>query len=300
MKKNILITGGAGFIGYSLALKLLENENVANIVIYDDLSRNNHNIFASGFFKNPRTKFILGNILDQSKFKEALEGIDVVYHLAAIVSEPNRDADSQYFEQINHWGTSIVANEIKNSAVETVIYASSIYVYGHSDGPQSLDSHIQPNSFYGISKLKGEKQLKAILAGSKNLKIFRIGNVFGINATTRYDLLINKLCFDAKYLNHINIYGSGNQIRPVISLENCAKILEQAFQKKSEEDNLENLFQRNLSIMDIVDGLKTIYPNLQYNFVNRNMKMKSIILNKKIETEKNAIKYLLQKIIEII
>jgi UDP-glucose 4-epimerase len=103
---KILITGGAGYIGYSLVKQLLEDvEQLHSITIYDNLSRRNYSFFTEAKFDHKPIKFIHGDILDGRQLGQALQGIDCVIHLAAKVTTPFADADAHSFDQINHWGT---------------------------------------------------------------------------------------------------------------------------------------------------------------------------------------------------
>ena len=123
---KILITGGAGYIGYSVVKQLLEDVgNVHSIAIYDNLSRRNFSFFTEAKFDHKPVKLIQGDILDGRSLQKALEGIDCVVHLAARVTTPFADADAHSFDQVNHWGTAQLAYAIEKSSVSKVIYMSS-------------------------------------------------------------------------------------------------------------------------------------------------------------------------------
>jgi len=274
---RILITGGAGYIGYSLVDELLANNKIQEIIIYDNLSHANYQFFVAQRQNTSKITFIQGDILDSRKLEQVLKGVDVVYHLAAKVSEPERDIDSHYFEQTNHWGTSILANEIEKARPKKVIYASSMYVYGYQGKPIELTTPTTPNSFYGSSKLRGEEQLNRI-KDFTDTYIFRIANTYGFNPCIRFDLLINRLLFDAHYKNKITIYGDGNQVRAFIDVRNVARTLALVLNDELETGTY-NLAQFNFSINEIYDELKKMYPDLQYFYVNQHIEMKSIVVD---------------------
>jgi UDP-glucose 4-epimerase len=85
---NILITGGAGYVGTELAHVLDAHDAIDQILIYDNLSRGNYNLFMEGNFTSGKISFIQGDILDQRSLSKALRGVDLVYHLAAKVTTP--------------------------------------------------------------------------------------------------------------------------------------------------------------------------------------------------------------------
>jgi len=210
---RVLITGGAGYLGYSLVKQLLEAvEQLHSVTIYDNLSRKNYSLFTEARFNQKPVHFIRGDILDGRTLSAALNDIDCVVHLAAKVTTPFADHEMHLYDQVNHWGSAQLATAIEQSSVQKVIYLSSISVYGSSDSP--IDELIEPNphSFYGISKLAGEKQIIP-LQNTRDIYILRSGNVYGYNPAYRIDAVINKLMFDANFIGRIKINGSGEQHR---------------------------------------------------------------------------------------
>ena len=119
---RILITGGAGYIGYSLVKQLLEDvDQLHSIVIYDNLSRRNYSFFTEAKFDHKPVKLIQGDILDGRMLEQALEGIDCVVHLAAKVTTPFADSDAHTFDQVNHWGSAQLAFAVEKSNVSKII-----------------------------------------------------------------------------------------------------------------------------------------------------------------------------------
>ena len=88
----IVVTGGAGYVGTALVEALAKRDEVEDVVVYDNLSRSNPNLFLSEKLPSDKIHFVRGDILDSRRLKRELQGIDVVYHLAARVSTPFADA----------------------------------------------------------------------------------------------------------------------------------------------------------------------------------------------------------------
>jgi UDP-glucose 4-epimerase len=272
---QILITGGAGYVGYSLVKQLLEDvDEIHSITIYDNLSRKNYSFFTEAKFDNKPVKFIQGDILDGRTLDAALKGIDCVVHLAAKVTTPFADHEAHFYEQINHWGTAQLVSAIEKSDVKKVIYLSSMSVYGTHD--TWLDEHTEPapTSFYGISKLDGEKQLQT-LRHSHELYVIRSGNVYGYNPAYRIDAVINRFMFDAHFHRRIQINGSGEQSRSFIHVDKIAAYLAGAVDGKY-EPGLYNAVEHNLTVNEIAGYMRSMYPALETIHVSFNLNMRSV------------------------
>lgn len=275
---KILITGGAGYIGTELTHQLLQNPAVSEIIIYDNLSRKNYNLFL-GHNKLPdqRIKFVLGDILDSYKLRKVISEADIVYHLAAKVLTTFSNDDPHLFEQVNHWGTAELSYALENSKVQKVIYISSTSVYGATDDQIEEDTEPQPRTYYGISKYNGEKMI-ARLADRLQPYIIRCGNVYGYNRSLRFDAVINKFMFDAHFTNRITIQGSGLQQRAFVHIDKVGRDLA-TLPGKDLAPGTYNLVDKNLSVMDVVDSLKDVYPSLETLFILQDRKSRSLLIN---------------------
>lgn len=275
---KILITGGAGYIGTELTHQLLQNPEVTEIIIYDNLSRKNYNLFL-GHNKLPdkRIKFVLGDILDSYKLRKVIAETDVVYHLAAKVLTTFSNDDPHLFEQVNHWGTAELSYALENSKVQKVIYLSSSSVYGASEEQIEDDTPPQPRTYYGISKHNGEKMISR-LSDRMQTYVIRCGNVYGYNRSLRFDAVINKFMFDAHFTNRITIQGSGLQQRAFVHVDKVGRDLA-ALVNIALASGVFNLVDKNLSVMEVADTLKDIYPSLETLFILQDRKSRSLFIN---------------------
>lgn len=275
---RILITGGAGYIGTELVYKLATMPDVKSITIYDNLSRGNYNLFLGRQkISDIPVNFIYGEILDSRKLRKALEHIDVVYHFAAKVTTPFANLDGHIFEQVNHWGTAELVYALEESNVQTFIYASSTAVYGNNSIPADESTPPSPDSFYSISKYRAEQHVHRLFK-KMNTIIIRLGNVYGYSKSMRFDAVINRFMFDAHYTSRITINGTGMQHRSFIHINKVTHILSQLPYLQVSGSTF-NVTDRNLSIMDIVEVLKEIYPNLESFFINQNYAGHDLLVN---------------------
>jgi UDP-glucose 4-epimerase len=276
---NILITGGAGYIGTELIGKLTQNPEVSKIVVYDNLSTGSHALFAGPKYQNyEKIQFIEAELLDSRKLKKALVGIDVVYHLAAKVTTPYANVDAHYFEQVNHWGTAELVYAVEESDVKQFIYISSIGVYGSSQS-EEIDENTEanPRTFYAISKFRGEEHVRRLESKIKT-HIIRCGNVYGYSRSMRFDSVINKWIFESNFNNQISIHGNGKQSRAFLQIDLLCDVFDQLLTKEV-PSGIYNLVERNMTMMDIVDILKAINPPLEFIFINQHLNLKSISVN---------------------
>lgn len=273
---RILITGGAGYIGYSLVRQLIRDLGpLTSIIIYDNLSRRNYSFFTEGKFDDKPVKFIQGDILDGRMLQQALEGIDCVVHLAAKVTTPFADTEAHSFDQVNHWGSAQLAYAIEKSAVTKIIYLSSISIYGDHPDPVDENTNPNPHSFYGRSKLDGERQL-SILNRDRQLYILRSGNVYGYNPSYRIDAVVNRFLFQANFQGKITINGSGDQHRSFIHVEKVAQTVVRLI-AGNVAPGIYNLVEHNQTINEIAEAIRTLYPRLDIIHANHNIRMKDVI-----------------------
>lgn len=265
---NILITGGAGYIGTELALELSKLETVESITIYDNLSRANYNFFTGNRFSGNKIKFVLGELLDSRKLRKSLQNIDVVYHLAARVTTPFSNLDGHVYEQVNHWGTSELIAALENENVSKLVFLSSTSVYGNTKEPATEETPVNPDSFYSISKYRAEKHVMRMF-GKMNTYIIRLANVYGYSRSMRFDAAINRLLFDAHFSGRITINGSGHQRRSFIQVNTAVSALTGLLQSSALNGDVYNLSSNNYSILEIASVLKKLYPGLEMFFINQ-------------------------------
>ncbi|MGA8849154.1 MAG: SDR family oxidoreductase [Dehalococcoidia bacterium] len=160
--KVVVVTGGAGFIGSHLAEELLKHRH--KVIILDDLSTGKlenirHLIEPSSHHEEPRNsvEFVRGNITDLPLLRNVFQGIDYVFHQAAIPSVPRSIETPQATHEANITGTLNVLLAAKDNGVKKVIYASSSSVYGDTPTlPKKENMSPNPQSPYAVTKLAGE------------------------------------------------------------------------------------------------------------------------------------------------
>jgi UDP-glucose 4-epimerase len=274
---KVMITGGAGYIGTELVYRLSAEPGIKDILVYDNLCKGNYNLF-TGLRKVPgnNVRFIQADILDSRSLRKHMEGMDVVFHLAAKVETPFADQNAHDFEQTNHWGTAEMVYSAEELSIGRFVYLSSQSVYGEGD-VVSADHPRVPDSFYSISKMRGEDHVLRLME-KMPVQLIRCANVYGYSKNLRLDSSINKLMFDAHFANRISVHGDPDHLLSYISLYRTVEILAQVALNEMESD-VYNLSHRTLSSMDMVEALKEFYPDLETIFVDQHIPMKNLTMS---------------------
>lgn len=168
-----LVTGGAGFIGSHLVDALVDRGD--DVIALDDLSTGRRANL------NPKARFVEADLADLAALREALEGVEVVFHQGARTSVPRSVEDPLGTDRVNVHGTLAVLHAAREAGCRRVVYASSSSVYGGASEPPTPESApTQPRSPYAVSKLAGEWYCRvfAELHGLETVSL-RYFNVFG-------------------------------------------------------------------------------------------------------------------------
>ncbi len=256
ISKNILITGGSGYVGSSLCTKLLK-ENKVNIVNYDiSLFGDEH------LPKHKRYKYIKKDLRNIYEFKKAINenNIDTVLHLACISNDPTFELKSDISKIINYDCFEDLVKISKESGVKKFIYASTCSVYGVSSSPDVTEEHpLVPMTDYNKYKALCEPILKKYLDDSFHGLIIRPATVCGFSEKMRFDLTVNILTNFAFNKGFIKVFG-GEQRRPNIHIDDMCKLYIQLFSTDFTNLNGEifNVGQENLKIIEIAKKIKKI------------------------------------------
>lgn len=175
---KVLVTGGAGFIGSNLVESLLGSDN--SVVCLDNFSTGKRENI-SGFINNPRFRLIEGDIRNYSDCERAVQGVDYVFHQAALGSVPRSIKDPVTSTDVNIGGFVKMINASREAGVRRFIYAASSSTYGDHPGLPKVEDKIgKPLSPYAITKYVDELYAAnfASAYGTESIGL-RYFNVFG-------------------------------------------------------------------------------------------------------------------------
>ncbi len=250
--KNILITGGGGYIGTNLVNNLINDGY--NITVVDTFW------FGNYLKKNRKLKIIKKDIREINK--NDLKKIDCIIHLASIANDPAAELDAKLTWDVNVLATYKLITLAISSNIKKFIFASSGSVYGIKKEKKVTENlSLEPISEYNKSKMIAERILLSFKK-KIDLTILRPATVCGYSPAMRLDVAINALTFGALKNNLITIFG-GKQIRPnltMFDMVNAYKFaLKRKFKKNRSTDNtIFNLGFENLSIIQMAKRIKKI------------------------------------------
>jgi len=209
---RILVTGGAGFIGRHISEQFQDR---AEVRVLDNLR--------SGFQSNLsglQCQLIIGSILDRDLVREAMKGVDFVFHLAAMVSVQESVQNPNECAEINAGGTAIVLEEAALARVKKLMFSSSAAIYGDNPATPKIESmSAEAKSPYAASKYEGEQHCRLFTDEGRLATVcLRYFNVFGPyqNPRSEYAAAVPAFIENAIRNEPITIFGDGRQTRDFI------------------------------------------------------------------------------------
>lgn len=218
--RRVLVIGGAGYIGSALIPKLLAQGY--RVRLLDMLLYGPDPIQAIA--DHSHLEVIEADFRQVDKVVDAMQDVDAVIHLGAIVGDPACALDEKLTTEINLMATRMIAEVAKGSGVNRFIFASTCSVYGASD--QILDEYsaLKPVSLYAMSKIASERVLLQMADERFAPTILRFGTIYGLSGRTRFDLVVNLLTATAVVDKKVTIIG-GDQWRPFLHVDDAALAL---------------------------------------------------------------------------
>ena len=278
---NILITGGAGYIGSHIAEHLIRKK--INVIIIDNLKTGYKRLI------NKNSVFIKSDINNKNLLIKTIKkyNIHTIIHLAAYLNVSEAEKNKKKYFKTNILGTKSILDSCKNSNVKNFIFSSSCSVYGNIKGSVSEKNKLNPKGYYAYTKLKGEK---LIINYSKKYKlnfgILRYFNVAGASTSGKigeinpsHGHLIKNLAIQyLKKKPKINIFGNnyntkdGTCVRDYIHISDlvdihikCLKYLN----TKKKSFILNCGYGKGYSVNEIVKIFKKLKKNLSIKYTNR-------------------------------
>jgi nucleoside-diphosphate-sugar epimerase len=250
--KNVLITGGAGYVGTVLAPQLVAKGY--GVTVYDVL------YYGCELKPGPGLRIVEGDIRDTARFRDACRGVDAIIHLACISNDPSFELDEELSRTINYDCFEPMVIAAKEQGVRRFIYASTSSVYGVSDKPEVTEDHpLVPLTLYNRYKGLCEPLLFKHQSADFVCVTIRPATICGYSPRMRLDLSVNILTNHAINSGKITVFG-GEQLRPNLHIQDVCDLYALLLEIRDEAIAGEtfNAGYQNHSIMEIAKIVRDV------------------------------------------
>ena len=270
---KVLVTGGAGYIGSVLVRQLLQKGY--QVRAFDSLKFGGEALY--DVMLHPGFEFMQGDVRDEAAVEKALEGIDAIAHLAAIVGDPACKKYSDEARETNWTGSVNLFEAAERAGVKRFVFASTCSNYGKMPDPDSFvteTSELRPVSLYAELKVQFEKYL---LEERKDSKIcstaLRFSTVYGFSPRIRFDLTVNEFTRNATINGEQEIWGA-QFWRPYCHVDDLARavvlVLESADEKVRANVFNVGTTEENYSKGMIIEEVCKVVPDVKVHYVEMN------------------------------
>jgi nucleoside-diphosphate-sugar epimerase len=258
MSYNILITGGAGYLGSTMVPEFLADGH--KVTVLDNFmfkqSSLNHCCF------HPNFKIIKGDIRQKSTMALVMKSADVIIPLAALVGAPLCNLDPVGATTINHDAIELMISLLSQEQIVLMPTTNSAYGTGDKDNYCNEDSPLRPISQYAIEKVEIEKKLMQ----HNNAISFRLATVFGMSPRMRIDLLVNDFTYRAVNDKFVVLFESHFK-RNYVHVRDVCRVFQHALSKHSTmKGQIYNvgLSEANVSKKELCEVIKKQLPDFIY------------------------------------
>ena len=206
MGNTTLVTGGSGYIGALLVRELLESGR--DVRVLDRLLHGQEDIAAEQ--EQAGVLVIRGDVRDADARSRALDGVQEVVHLAAIVGDPACALDPEEADEVNVQATRSLVTEANAAGVERLVFASTCSNYGRMADPSvpiTEDGELRPVSLYAEQKVSMEKLILGGGTGETKPTCLRFATVYGVGRRMRFDLTVNEFTRELWADRELEVFG---------------------------------------------------------------------------------------------
>ncbi len=257
--KQVLVTGGAGYVGSVLVPKLLAAGYRVKVL---DLFMFGEDVLNS-VGDDPNLERIKGDIRDRSAVEQAVRGCGAVIHLACISNDPSFELDPDLGKSINYDAFLLLVDVSKDAGVRRFVYASSSSVYGIKDEENVTEElDLKPLTDYSKYKAMCEDVLHEKRAPGFTCLILRPATVCGYSPRLRLDLTVNILTNHGVTNKLIKVFG-GEQMRPNLHIEDMTDLYVHSLEWPDEkiDGKVFNAGYDNKRVIEIAETIREVIPD---------------------------------------
>ena len=268
---HILVTGGAGYLGSILTQTLIDHGH--SVRVYDVLLHDGQSLLS--IWGSPLFEFIHADIRDRKALRRALDGVEAVVHLAAIVGDPACARQPAEAKETNLDGSYQLLEECQRQGISRFLFASTCSNYGKMPDPDGLvdeTSTLAPVSLYAETKVEFENAILAIDASSLSTTALRFATIYGVSPRMRFDLTVNEFTKDMLTKKSLTVFGE-QFWRPYIHVRDAARAIEVVLTSPLEKVRSEvfnvGSTEENYRKIDLVHMIEPHVPEANVQYVRK-------------------------------
>jgi nucleoside-diphosphate-sugar epimerase len=269
---NVLVTGGAGYVGSTLVGSLLARGH--HVRVLDTLVHGVPSLL--GAWTHPDFEFRRGDVRDAEAVRHALAGTDAVVHLAAIVGDPACARQPDLARDINLTASLGLVAQCRTAGLSRFVFASTCSNYGRMADPAGLvdeDSELHPVSLYAETKVDVERALlQPETADGLCTTVLRLATVFGVSPRMRFDLTVNEFTAELLLNRHLVVFGE-QFWRPYVHVGDVARAITLALE--APRDSVDHAVfnvgatNQNFQKQQLVEMIRPLAPSATVEYVHR-------------------------------
>lgn len=265
---KVLVTGGGGYIGSVVVSYLIQKGH--SVVVLDKCLFGAESLLS---FYGPHCKLISGDICDAGIVRQAMQGIDAIVHLAALVGEKACELDYEATLAINLHGTEQILHLAEESRVKRLIFVSTCSNYGVSSPDILADEEavLRPLTTYAKTKVNAEMTVLQH-QGLMTKTILRFGTICGLSPRMRFDLLVNDMARAVACDQPIQIF-SPEAWRPFLHIQDSARVIQHCLSTLQDKigNKVFNVVSENYQKKDLIELTHKYFPETVIEIIEKDI-----------------------------
>jgi UDP-glucose 4-epimerase len=283
---TVLVTGGLGYLGSRLIRELPDYPAFTGetVRIVDNFRQPRfHALWDLPAYAD--YEFVDADIRDEAAMAEAMQGVETVFHLAAITNATETFDIPEKTWEVNYDGAIKVFDLAREAGVEQFINVSTCSVYGRTEHEITEEFECDPESPYGEANLKSEQEMLGEYDGGMGLTALRLGTVYGWTTGMRFDTVVDKFSLLAATGQPLTVYrGAEDQQRPYLHVQDAVRSMLFAASELGDGD-VYNVVGQNGRLRDVVDAVERHFPDVEVGYTEAEQldQLSYIVSDEKIE-----------------
>ena len=264
---TVLVTGGLGYLGSRLIREVPDHPAFAGetVRIMDNYRKPRYNTLWD-LPAYADYEFVEGDIRDEDDVARAVDGVDTVFHLAAITNAPETFDIPEETWDVNYDAALSLYEAAREAGASQFVSACSCSVYGRTDEEITEEFDCDPESPYGESKLEAEQEMLERYDGEMGLTALRLGTIYGWTRGMRFDTVVDKFALLAATREPLTVYeGAEDQRRPYLHVQDAVRSFLFAASELGDGDTY-NVVGENGRLQDVVDAIERYFPEVEVGY----------------------------------